>query len=286
MIKKFFSMLLVLSLNCPVMAQNGYQQPIVPESQEDTGSLYDQVLQQRPKYVEQVLPPSVPTETVPRGYGQELLPPASDQRFVDPGIGTAARPLKGRVVVVPAGTRFEARLSTTISSGINSIGDTVTATVSSPGVIGGYVPIPAGSQLIGQVANAIPAERFKAGKGGVLELIFTTLQTPDGKTYPIRASVDQATFQLNAETGGSRLAQGVKKTAVGAGLGAALGTALGAISGGKKGVGKGAWSGAAIGSGIGALSALVSKGGELILKSGETLPIKLDQSFQAVVPQP
>ncbi len=114
---------------------------------------------------------------------------------------------------------------------------------------------------------------------------FTAIETPDGQRYPISASVDTTQFKLQAETGGSRLAKGVGKAAVGAGLGAALGTAIGAISGGKKSVGKGAWSGAAIGGGLGALTEVASKGQELVIQSGSQLPVSLDQSLQVVVPQ-
>ena len=230
----------------PVFSQ-GYQQPILPQDES-----YDNVLQQ-------------------------------DNNFRDPGIGTATRPLKGRVVVAPAGSKFEATLATTLSSGINRVGDIVSATVSAPLVVGADVLIPAGSQAIGQVVNAVPARRFRAGSGGVLEIRFTAIQTPDGQRYPLSASVDTTQFKLQAETGGSRLAKGAGKAAVGAGLGAALGTAIGAIAGGMPG--RGAWSGAAIGGGTGALTALASKGAELVLNGGTRIPILLDQSLQVLGPQ-
>ena len=227
----------------PVYAQGGYQEPVEPDES------YDQVLQGN------------------RGAG----------------VGTAGRPLRGRVVVAPGGSRFDAALVTTLSSGINRVGDIVTATVSNPLVVGSDVVIPNGSQIIGQVVNAIPSSRFMAGAGGVLETRFTSIQTPDGQRYPLSASVDTTQFKLQAETGGSRVAKGVGKAAVGAGLGAALGTAIGAIAGGMPG--RGAWSGAAIGGGLGALGALAGKGSELVLQSGTQVPILLDQSLQVVVPQ-
>lgn len=206
-----------------------------------------------------------------------------DQGYKEPNIGTAARPLRGRVVVAPAGSRFDVSIVTTLSSGISRVGDIVSASVASPLIVGADVVIPAGSQIVGQVVNAVPARRFKAGAGGILELRFTSVQTPDGQRYPLSASIDANQFKLQAETGGSRLAKGVGKTAVGAGLGAALGTAIGAIAGGMPG--KGAWSGAAIGGGLGALGALTSKGQELVLPGGTQLPVLLDQSLQVVVPQ-
>ena len=236
----------ILSINTCAFAQGGYQDP---QGLDEPDESYDQVLQNNN-----------------RG-----------------NVGTPNRPLRGKVVVAPAGARFDASLVTTLSSGINRVGDIVTASVSSPLVVGSDVVIPAGSQVIGQVVNAIPAARFMAGSGGILEIRFTSIQTPDGQRYPLSASVDTTQFKLQAETGGSRLAKGVGKAAVGAGLGAALGTAIGAIAGGMPG--RGAWSGAAIGGGLGTLGALTSKGAELVIQSGTQVPVLLDQSLQVVVPQ-
>ena len=235
----------ILFLSLPAFSQGGYQDPVDPGNSDNS---YDQVLQGN------------------RG----------------PGAGTN-RPLRGRVIVAPAGSRFDVALVTTLSSGINRVGDIVTASVSNPLAIGSDVVIPSGSQIIGQVVNAIPAARFMAGAGGVLEIRFTSIQTPDGQRYPLSASVDTTQFKLQAETGGSRAAKTVGKAVVGAGLGAALGTAIGAIAGGMPG--RGAWSGAAIGGGTGLLGGLVSKGSELIIQSGTQVPVLLDQSLQVVVPQ-
>lgn len=240
---KIISILIGVLFAIPVYGQ-GYQQPVEPEDS------YDQVIQENNRA---------------------------------PGVGTANRPLRGKVVVAPAGSRFDATITTTISSGINRVGDIVNATVSSPLVVGSDVVIPAGSAIIGQVTNAVPARRFRAGSGGLIEIRFTAIQTPDGQRYPLSASVDTNTFKLQAETGGSRLAKGAGKAVIGAGVGAALGTAIGAIAGGMPG--RGAWSGAAIGGGTGALAALASKGAELIIRSGEQIPVLLDQSLQVVVPQ-
>ena len=240
--------LLMLSQNHSVFAQGGYQQPQGIDDS-DVESSYDQVIQGN------------------RG----------------PSVGTATRPLRGKVVVAPAGARFDASIVTTLSSEINRIGDIVTASVSNPLVVGSDVVLPAGSQIIGQVVNVIPARRFMAGAGGQIEIRFTSIQTPDGQRYPLSASVDTTQFKLQAETGGSRTAKAAGKAVVGAGLGAALGTAIGAIAGGMPG--HGAWSGAAIGGGTGLLAGLASKGAELIIQSGTQVPVILDQSLQVVVPQ-
>ena len=182
----------------------------------------------------------------------------------------------GKVVVAPEGSRLSVTLATSLSSGINRIGDLVSGTVSSPIIIGSDTAIPAGSQVTGEVSSAVPAERFKAGKGGFLSIRLTSLQTPDGKRYPVSTSV----YSIGSETGGSRLAKGLGKTAIGAGTGALLGTAIGAIAGGMPG--RGAWSGAAIGGGVGAAGALISKGSEARIYSGAQISVVLEQPLQVI----
>ena len=182
----------------------------------------------------------------------------------------------GKVVVAPTGSRVNVTLITSLSSGINRVGDVVSAAVSAPLTIGSDIVIPVESQLTGEVSSVVSAERFKAGKGGYLSIRFTSLQTPGGKRYPISTS----TYSIGSGTDGSRLAKGVTKTAIGAGAGALLGTAIGAIAGGMPG--RGAWSGTAIGGGIGAAGALIAKGSEAVLHSGTQISVVLEQPVQLI----
>lgn len=182
----------------------------------------------------------------------------------------------GKVVVVPQGSQLNIVLSTSINSGINRVGDVITGTLSFPLLVGPDEAVPAGSTVLGEVSSVIPAERFKAGKGGSIGIRFTSLQTFNGKRYPISTTA----YYVSGETGGSRLAKGVAKTAIGAGAGALLGTAIGAIASGMPG--RGAWSGTAIGGGIGATSAIVSKGKEAFISSGRTISVELQQPVQVV----
>ncbi len=225
-------------------------------AQDNGGNLYDQVLQR------------------PSNSGYDQVPQAQNQ--FDGG-----QPLKGRVVIAPAGSNFEARISTPLSSGLNNIGDVITATVTTPLIVGNDIVVPAGSQLIGQVSNAISARRFMAGSGGELDIRFTSIQLPNGQRLPLSATVDTTQFKLNAETGGSRTAKTVGKTAVGAGIGALSGLVGAAISGGDKS--KGAALGTAIGGGLGLGKALVDKGREIEIPAGSALPVRLDQALQAVI---
>jgi hypothetical protein len=82
---------------------------------------------------------------------------------------------------VPSGTRLNVNLQTSLNSGISRSGDSVTATITSPIVIGSDTVIPAGSRLNGHVVSSVPARRFRAGDPGLLGFRFTELQTPNGK---------------------------------------------------------------------------------------------------------
>ena len=181
-----------------------------------------------------------------------------------------------KTVTIPNGTRLNVIIQNSVNSAASRRGDVVTGAISNPVVIGEDIAVPAGSQIIGEVSSVAPAERFKAGKGGYIAVRFTSIQTSDGKKYPISSN----TYSLAGETGGSTVAKGVGKAVLGAGAGAALGTAIGAIAGGRPG--RGAWSGAAIGGGLGATSAIVSKGKDVGLYSGTTVPVTLEQPVQVV----
>ena len=190
--------------------------------------------------------------------------------------GILGRLFGGKVIVLPQGSQLNIVLSTSVNSGINRAGDVITGTLSSSLLVGADEAASAGSTVFGEVSSVVPAENFKAGKGGSIGIRFTSLQTSDSKRYPISTT----TYYASGETGGSRVSEGVKKTVIGAGTGALLGTAIGAIASGMPG--KGAWSGAAIGGGVGAASAIVSKGREAVISSGRTISVQLQQPLQVI----
>ncbi len=191
--------------------------------------------------------------------------------------GYNAPPLQGRVVYAPAGTPVPVRIQSTLSSEFSRVGETFTAALDAPIYAGGEMVAPPGSTLQGQVVSVIPAGR--GGKAGALDLRLTSIVTPDGKRYPLSASVDRARFQLSAS--GGRAGHFVKSTAVGAGGGALAGLIGSAISGGKKG--KASAIGTGIGGGIGLLGGAVKKGQEFVIQSGFSIPFLLDSPLQVNV---
>jgi hypothetical protein len=207
------------------------------------------------------------------------------------GGGYGAPPLQGSVAAIGAGTKFQANLKNTLDSGSTQPGEEVQATVDQPIYANGQEVVPSGSRLIGNVSNVVSAKRFKAGANGKIDIRFTSIETPDGRRFPLSASVDGTQIHLTGGSTAGRVGKGVMTTAIGAGSGAALGTALGAIVGATSGgghvgkaTGMGAVFGTALGGGVGAVGAVVRKGSEVKITAGTSLPVKLDQSLQLSPP--
>lgn len=188
--------------------------------------------------------------------------------------------LQGRVSFVPAGTPLSVRVRGTFGSGISQIGQPFDGDLDSPVFAGGQMVAGPGSRVQGQIVNVQPAGR--GGKPGSIDLRLTSIVTPDGRRYPISASVDKAVFKLSASSG--RAGHLAKTTAVGAGSGALAGLIGSAIGGGKKG--KATAIGTGIGGGIGLLGGAIKRGKEFILNSGSTIPFRTDTPFQVNVAAP
>ncbi|MFA7338629.1 MAG: S-layer homology domain-containing protein [Candidatus Obscuribacterales bacterium] len=271
-----------------------------PVAQSEVPS-YQQPNQQQP-YQQQ--PPAQNYQPLPQGGWQggvqhqnmgqpESFGSVPQQPYQQPGPpqygqagGYQQPPLSGRVMTVGAGTKFQASLKNTMDSGSTQPGESVEATLPSPIYSGGVEVVPAGSLLIGQVSNVVSAKRFRFGANGKIDIRFTAIQTPDGRRFPLSASVDGSEVRLTGGSTAGRVGKGLLTTGIGAGGGAALGTGLGAIvgatSGGQVGraTGMGAVFGTAIGAGVGLVGAGVRKGSEVIFHAGTQLPVQLDETMQ------
>ncbi|HEY9744959.1 MAG TPA: S-layer homology domain-containing protein [Oculatellaceae cyanobacterium] len=213
-----------------------------------------------------------PLQPATRGYVAALvqnLRQRSNLATPDPNM------LQARIATVPANTRFTGTLSgTAISSELNKVGDEVVLNVDQALVsTDNRVVIPAGSKIVGRITAVEAAGR--TGKNAVLDIKFNEIITPDNQRYTIQGSIATEDGRLHGGTTKGRILKALGTTAVGAGLGAALGTALGPMSGGK--AGKGAVYGTAVGAGVGAAGAALMKGNEVVISSGDSLEIKLDQ---------
>jgi hypothetical protein len=157
---------------------------------------------------------------------------------------------------VPAGTEFDVRLTKTLSSATAQVEDRFEATTAVDlRDDRGRAVVPAGSIMRGIVSSVTKATRVE--RTGKLTLTFDRI-TIDSRSYPIRATVEQA---LESE--------GIRGETGRIGIGAGAGAILGAILGGAKG----ALAGILIGAG-GTIAA--TEGKDVELPAGTVLRVRLD----------
>jgi hypothetical protein len=166
-------------------------------------------------------------------------------------------------VTVPQGTEVEVTLSTAVGSKTSQVGDGIVANTTASIVVGERVAIPAGSTIHGHVTGVDPATKgLKVSeKGGAVSLSFDKVTTPQGFSAPMSASL-------------TRFAKSGAKTGGIIGGSAAGGALIGKILGGST---KDAAVGAVLGAGIGTGIAAGTKGKELVIPSGTSLVIILEQ---------
>ncbi len=171
-------------------------------------------------------------------------------------------------VTVPAGTQFDVEVTSHLASNTSAPGQSFRVRVAQDVRADGEVAIPAGSEILGEVVQAVPLR--KVGGQAKLELRFTDLVLPSGTTVPIDASFVQ---QGRNETG---------RDAAAIGGGAAAGAILGRVV--KKGDrSKGTLIGAILGAAAGAVIASRTPGEEVVIPEGTVLGVKLDGSVQVRV---
>ncbi len=141
-------------------------------------------------------------------------------------------------ITVPAGTQLSVRLTDSLDSERNQVGDSFHGSLSAPIVLQGEVIVPSGADVVGRVSDVRSAGRF-AGNS-VLTLELTSLSV-NGKTYNVQ------TNQWSRSGKGEG-----KNTATKVGVGTAAGAILGGIIGGGRGAAIGAASGAGAGTGVAA----------------------------------
>ncbi|MFL6233800.1 MAG: hypothetical protein ACJ76N_11755 [Thermoanaerobaculia bacterium] len=167
-------------------------------------------------------------------------------------------------VTVPAGTRLEVELTRTLASNTSSPGDAFRARVSEDVMQDGVVAIPRGSEILGEVTEAVPLKRV--GGQARLALKLTDLVLPSGKTVPVEASFIQ---EGRNET---------RRDAATIGGAAAGGAILGRVLG-KGDRSRGGVLGGIIGAAAGTLIASKTPGEEVVLPQESVVVLKLDRSI-------
>jgi len=158
-----------------------------------------------------------------------------------------------------SGTKIRVKMDNGISSEVSGKKDTFTTVVVEPVTYKNLVLVPSGTIIEGNITEVKRAALN--GKQGILTVLFSLLQMPNGEKRRIEAV-------LNTELlGKSRLNANIL-TIVG-------GTALGAILGGASQANNGALIGAGVGLGTGAGIAFLRKGKEVGIRSNEEFEIRL-----------
>lgn len=144
-------------------------------------------------------------------------------------------------LTVPAGTHVDMTVNQELSSRKNKPGDTFTASVAQDIVdAAGAVVIPSGSKVNGSIVAVKPAPNRRTP--GTLTVALSTIEA-NGKTFPIRATIDSVNHQYEKQSINGRDAA---KVGIGAAAGAVVGqvlskntkgTVIGAVVGGIAGAG-------------------------------------------------
>jgi hypothetical protein len=171
-----------------------------------------------------------------------------------------------RLISIPSGSEIKAALDEQISTETHKVGATFAATLKEPFIKDGLELLPAGTRIEGTVTTASRAHRV--GGKAELGLDFTSLTTPDGKTYKLFAQ--PLAMEGKSTTGGD----------VGKIVGGAVGGAIiGGVLGGKKGAVKGGAIGGAAGTGW----AVATRGNDIVLEPGSQVAVTLSRGFEVPV---
>jgi hypothetical protein len=161
---------------------------------------------------------------------------------------------------VAAGTTFEVSLPTEVSTAKNRSQDRLTLPVKSP-LVGGN-SILKGAKVEAHLEDVVKAQR---GRKASLHLVFDDIVLKDGTTQPIEATL------LNTKVQSKTKGQFLKNVGIIVG-----GTAAGHFVGKKVGQKHGGIAGAAAATAF----VLASPGGEVVLKKGSELDVKLKSPIE------
>lgn len=164
---------------------------------------------------------------------------------------------------VPTDTVIRLRMRDTLTSKTATVGQQFSTTVVDPVYAKGFQVIPPGSVVIGQVTAVKRASR--KSNAGSMTVVFTSVQLPNGRTYPINGSL---TDGENTDNEGQVKGRSSKKRNIAFVGGGAV---VGALVNGAAGAG--------IGAGVGIAGALLSKGKEAEVKSGTEFNMILNRSL-------
>ena len=138
---------------------------------------------------------------------------------------------------VPAGTRLEAKLQSSVKTAHSGVGDDVVAVVTTPLGAASKVVVPRGSRLNGRVETIQAATRASEGR---VRLVFREIELPDGRhvstwiTNSFGAPAPKRTLRYVLWMGGGGAAGGLVAGKVARAAGILGGTLAGFVIAGNK----------------------------------------------------
>ena len=162
---------------------------------------------------------------------------------------------------VAANSLMRLRLNDGLSSKNAKVGDQFSSTVVDPIYAKGFQVIPPGSIVTGHVTHVTRASR--KSNAGSLNVAFTSVELPNGKSHPLNASL--ATSKSADNEGEVKGGSSKKRNLAFIGGGAVVGGLINGVAG------------AGIGAGAGIAGALIGKGKEADVKSGTEFNIILNR---------
>ncbi|MBU6452001.1 MAG: hypothetical protein KGS72_09510 [Cyanobacteria bacterium REEB67] len=227
-------------------------------------------------------------------FASLLLPQAALADQPAQNLYRAPTSFAGKTVVLPIGTAFEGRIQSTIGSRVSHAGQAFTIEISAPVMANGTeVLIPSGSEVVGEVAEAISSSEQPHDKNavkplGILRIQLSSIKMPDGRSYPLVASFATDAARSHSKGGIANMAP--RKSSV-----AYVGTQAGfdSVNPANRSANRRTRNGVMSKSDIlrdpilgdsdsggggnnGVVRSLIRKGRELYIMSGSSITIKLD----------
>lgn len=177
---------------------------------------------------------------------------------------------------IPAGTRLRVRINESLSSKTARVGERFTTVLREPVYsVSGILLMPIGTIVNGRV-NAVKPAR-KGGDPGTIDVAFTSLKLPNGKTKVINGSLyDLSADKARSDNEGTATGTTMRHRKL---IFIGGGAAGGAIIGGMVGGGKGAVIGGLLGTGAGILGERLTHGSEAEVRAGEEFGVYLNRSI-------
>jgi len=205
--------------------------------------------------------------------------PAHEQQLAQEQESEAAN---ANEITVPEGTEFKLQLHSTISSKVSKVGDRVLTTLLDPVAVEDTNVLPKGVRIDGHIGEVKEAAR--RGRGGLLSIIFDTVEMPSGEKVAIMGSLTEVFASEgggdpNVGPEGELKGKGpsIKKRAVIAGVPIAAGTAA-AVAGGATAVGIAAAAGGVV------AAILLPRGQQAALSAGSLIGMRLDRDVTLTIP--